>query len=322
MRQKGRTRVNKDKLLAVLSNGEKKALYILNILFEMEARRNSARETLFVIDDIADSFDYKNKYAIIQYLKDMSDETNFRLIILTHNFDFFRTLRSRFVPYSQCRMAQKDGDEVALIKAEGIVNPFVKDFKPNFFTKPIKRIASIPFIRNLLEYTRGDDDEDYGTLTSLLHWKSNSSLIKQIELDRIFGETFNESGQWENPDESVIECIFRAGDECLDAGASINFDYKIVLSIAIRLTAEKFMAEKIADVTFLDSIDKNQTPVLLVEYKRRFPADTATQKIVDNVILMTPENIHVNSFMYEPILDMSDDHLRKLYRSVKKLGSS
>jgi hypothetical protein len=34
---------------------------------------------------------------------------------------------------------------------------------------------------------------------------------------------------------------------------------------------------------------------------------------------MTPENIHLNTFMYEPILDMSDEHLRKLYKSVVAL---
>jgi hypothetical protein len=33
---------------------------------------------------------------------------------------------------------------------------------------------------------------------------------------------------------------------------------------------------------------------------------------------MTPENIHINSFMYEPILDMGDDELRKLYKTVKE----
>lgn len=35
---------------------------------------------------------------------------------------------------------------------------------------------------------------------------------------------------------------------------------------------------------------------------------------------MTPESIHLNSFMYEPILDMADDHLRKLYRRVSALA--
>ena len=34
---------------------------------------------------------------------------------------------------------------------------------------------------------------------------------------------------------------------------------------------------------------------------------------------MTPENIHVNSFMYEPIIDMSDDHLRKLFNDVQEI---
>ena len=34
---------------------------------------------------------------------------------------------------------------------------------------------------------------------------------------------------------------------------------------------------------------------------------------------MTPENIHLNSFMYEPIVDMSDEHLRKLCREVVAL---
>lgn len=87
--------VQRGDLLQVLSNGEKKALYILNVLFEVEARRASGRETLFIVDDIAESFDYKNKYAIVQYLKEMTEKEQFRLIILTHNFDFFRTLESR-----------------------------------------------------------------------------------------------------------------------------------------------------------------------------------------------------------------------------------
>lgn len=314
--------VNRGELLAVLSNGEKKALYILNVLFEVEARRESSQETLFVIDDIADSFDYKNKYAIIQYLKDMSDEDYFRLIILTHNFDFFRTLESRFIPYSQCRMAQKDSKGVSLLQAEGVKNPFVYDFKPKFFTTPMKRVASIPFIRNLLEYTRGLDNPDYLALTSLLHWKTDSQTIQQSDLDRIFGEVFGGSGQWSISNEAVVDFILAQADECLNGDASVNFDYKIVLSIAIRLGAEKFMVAQIADLAFTDEIGSNQTPVLFTEYKRKFPTEIHTHRILDSVILMTPENIHVNAFMYEPILDMSDDHLRKLYEAVKSLGSS
>lgn len=66
------TQIEEKELIGVLSNGELRALYLLNIIFEVEARKQSEMETLFIIDDIADSFDYKNKYAIIEYIKDIS----------------------------------------------------------------------------------------------------------------------------------------------------------------------------------------------------------------------------------------------------------
>ncbi len=116
------TEVDKNALMAVLSTGEKKALYILNIIFEIEVRRKTAQETVLVVDDLADSFDYKNKYAIIQYLQEIADDQNFKLIILTHNFDFFRTVHSRFVGYRNCLMAAKSNDEIHLKQAAGINN--------------------------------------------------------------------------------------------------------------------------------------------------------------------------------------------------------
>ncbi|WP_180270493.1 hypothetical protein [Clostridium paraputrificum] len=36
---------------------------------------------------------------------------------------------------------------------------------------------------------------------------------------------------------------------------------------------------------------------------------------------MTPENIHLNSFMYEPILDMDIVELLNLYKIVAKFNS-
>jgi hypothetical protein len=302
-----------------LSQGEKKALYILNIIFEIEVRRQTKQETLFVVDDIADSFDYKNKYAIIQYLKDIADEPNFRQIILTHNFDFFRTVQSRFVTYSHCLMVSKNGVGISLEKATGIKNPFVNDWKNNFFTDNRKRIASIPFIRNIIEYTKGDQDADYVKLTSLLHWKADSGTITQAELDGIFNRYFSEHGTAADPTKSVADLICEEADACLKAGTGINFEHKIVLSLAIRLCAERFMAGKIANPAFLANIKENQTQKLLNKFVELLPNEAEAKRTLQNVVLMTPENIHVNSFMYEPILDMSDEHLRKLYREVAAL---
>ena len=58
--------VERQALMQVLSTGEQKAMYVLNLLFEVEVRKNSDQDQhgLIVVDDIADSFDYKNKYAM------------------------------------------------------------------------------------------------------------------------------------------------------------------------------------------------------------------------------------------------------------------
>jgi hypothetical protein len=82
------------------------------------------------------------------------------------------------------------------------------------------------------------------------------------------------------------------------------------------------MAEKLNDPAFLASITANQTRALIKKYAAQFPNDTAAIQTMQRVALMTPENIHLNSFMYEPILDMSDEHLRKLYRDVTALDAT
>jgi hypothetical protein len=320
-----RAPVDKETLLESLSQGEKKALYILNIIFEIEARRKSNQETLFIVDDIADSFDYKNKYAIIQYLKDIAEdpkvgEPKFRQVILTHNFDFFRVVESRFVKRRHCLMAMKNSTGIQLEAAVGIRNIFVKDWKKHFFTDKRKKVASISFMRNLVEYMRGEADTDFVTLTSLLHWKSDTGTITEGDLDGIYCRLFGGTTPPPQSTKLVIDIINDEADGCIsETTVGINFEHKIVLSIAIRLYAEKFMVTKIADPAFMLTITKNQTSELVSKYKINYPTETSTIKVLEKVALMTPENIHLNSFMYEPILDMNDEHLRKLCGEVKSL---
>lgn len=314
--------VDRDTLLQTLSTGEKKALYVLNIIFEVESRKAAGTETIFVFDDIADSFDYKNKFAIIQYLHDIKEETCFRQIILTHNFDFFRTVNSRFVPYSCCRMAFKDSKGLTIEQADCIKNVFVNDWKTAFFSDDKKMVACIPFIRNIIEYTNGSTDPDYSTLTALLHWKdADSASITRSDLHAIFRQVFGTtsvpaSSKGTTP---VVDIIEAEAKKCLKAQAGLNLDNKVVLAIATRLTAEKFMIQRINDPAFFASITANQTTALLSRFRAGFSHDVAAIQVLHRVVLMTPENIHLNSFMYEPLLDMSDEHLRKLYADVTAL---
>ena len=63
---------------------------------------------------------------------------------------------------------------------------------------------------------------------------------------------------------------------------------------------------------------QNQTAWLIKAYKE-YINDEMTN-ILELVAMITPENIHLNSFMFEPILDMSVKQLYKLYNDVKKLS--
>jgi hypothetical protein len=312
--------VDKAALLKALSTGERRAFYILNVLFEIEARKKAKQETLMVIDDIADSFDYQNKYAIIQYLKEISEDPLFKQIIMTHNFDFFRTINSRFVVgYSHCLMATRSASGISIDKATGIRNVFVNDWKEKFFTDPKKKIASIPFMRNLIEFTRGETDATFLKLTSLVHWKADSDGITESQLDEIYNQMFTPAGASANSAKRVVDIIHEQAALCMSGGAGVNLENRIVLAIAIRIGAERFMAERINDRAFVAGITANQTPILLDKFRELLPGDTETIRILGKVVLMTPENIHLNSFMYEPIVDMSDDHLRRLYADVLKL---
>lgn len=306
-------------LLKALSNGEKRALYILNIIFEVEARIENQTKTLFIIDDIADSFDYKNKYAIIEYLSDISDNEIFSQILLTHNFDFYRTVQSRFVGRKNSYMVSKDSEKINIIGAE-YLRPF-EYFKSNYHMDDNILVATIPFVRNLIEYSSGTSDDKYIRLTSLLHIKKDTNNITIKDLGKILNEVLKNNLEHKDPDKKIIDLINERGDMLVDAGANakINLENKILLSIAIRLNAETFMISKIQNEKEIEEISSNQTFKLFKLYKNKVGQDDPTIRTLELVNLMTPENIHLNSFMYEPILDMSDEHLRKLYSDIKKL---
>lgn len=311
--------MERPELLKCLSTGEKRAFYILNVIFEVEVRKKANQETLMVIDDIADSFDYQNKYAIIQYLKDIHDDGHFKQVIMTHNFDFFRTIESRFVPYSKCLMASRNNNGITLERATGIRNIFVKDWKKAFFTDATKKIACIPFLRNLVEFTKGESDPKFSVLTSLLHWKADTLKITEADLHTVYKEICetNEAPP-KGSDTPVIDIIKAQAKSCMKT-AGDALEEKIVLAVAVRLAAESFMVEKINDYAFVSGITAHQTQELLARFKSQFPGQLTDIEILDRVQLMTPENIHLNSFMYEPIVDMSGEALRKLYNDASSL---
>lgn len=312
--------VARDSLLKVLSQGERRALYILNILFEIQTRIKLGITTILVIDDIADSFDYKNKYAIIEYLKDISVSGQFLCIFLSHNFDFYRSISGRLGLKRECKLhATKTGRKLKLVTEKYQKNPF-NHWKDNL-TTPAFCISAIPFVRNLAEYC--GLDTEFRKLTSLLHVKGDTSTLTLNELCTIYKKVLADKQQLvlTPGNKNVIdvineeaELVFNAQEEALE------LECKIVLSIAIRLIAERHMIKTINNAMFVNSIVEHQTIKLLQEYKRLGLGIPKEVSVLEQVNLMTPENIHLNSFMYEPILDLGIAHLKTLYSDVKLLS--
>jgi Type I site-specific restriction-modification system, R (restriction) subunit and related helicases len=314
-------------LMKVLSQGEKRAFYLLNIIFEVRARHKSGQRSYFIIDDIADSFDYKNKYAIIEYLNDISETANFYQIILTHNFDFFRTIQSRMlggtVQRDNSMIAERTATEIKMVTAghKNITNPF-SIWKKKLNTCPVTLIATIPFVRNLVEFREGNKSPAFNTLTALLHIKDESASITIADLKAIYVDCLKDVEMDDFvPNKSVQELIYEAceGLVAVAVPEGILLENKVALSMGIRLIAEQIMW---FCCTNKSAINKNQTHQLFSRFKIEHGAAQAHVdkiKLCELVNLMTPENIHLNSFMYEPILDMSNEHLRQLYLDLKEV---
>ena len=327
-----RKKLCKQDLMVSLSTGEKRALYLLYILFEIERIKAEAEQNnqqyLIVIDDIADSFDYKNKYAIIEYLNDISNIEHLNLLILTHNFDFYRTVKLRInVRRKNCLIAQRD--------QEGIITVTEFKYQKDFFKNVVKQniadgqivdddkkkslISSIPFYRNLCEYSEKGDD--FKKLTCFLHFKSTTLETSSLKLSDLWGiiKQFLNNVPWSGTDENYYEVVERLANECVTSDSNeVLLENKLVVAIAIRLKAEIFLKEKIKDAgeDCVDS-ESNQTRDWFNRAKNHLTQDQID--VIDEVNLITPENIHLNAFMYEPLIDVSDWTLKDLYKKVSAL---
>lgn len=319
----------RDEVKNTLSQGERRALYLLNFIFDVEERLMNNIETVFVLDDVADSFDYKNKHAIIQYLRDLAEIEFFHQIILTHNFDFFRALsqgNGGFVHRSYCLMTSKSNNGISLSVAEGISNYFVKIWKPK--VAKCKRVlySTIPFTRNLIEYTRENysNDADYLRLTSLLHWKSDTDQITIGNYLGIYNKVFNTSHSVNSTEKAIDTLYAEARKVCNQTThAGLNLEDKVLLSIATRIETEKYLTNRLRDIKndecYWYQGASDQFRGLLEEYKS-LTNDAAEMRTLEKVGISVNSNIHLNSFMYEPILDLTVDHLIKLYKDISNLN--
>ncbi|MGJ1263775.1 hypothetical protein [Sphingobacterium spiritivorum] len=313
----------KEDLLKILSRGERRAYFILQFLFEIESRKNSSVPQLLIFDDVADSFDYKNKYAIIEYIRDLKESGKFNILLLTHNFDFYRTVTARlylYKPSPAFYLATKSDDKtIRLIEGFNSKNIF-EDFITDIGT-PKAFLSCIPFVRNLIEFSDIKNCVDYKTLTNSLHLIDDSNIIKANDILSIYKSRlkgldeltidFGEKDIVTLIDETANTILY---EKLVDEVLLYN---KIVIAMAIRIKAERYFRSKLPE-EYRNRNHPNPTVYLYDKY-RGFNPDSNNFHVLDRVNLMTPENIHINAFMYEPLVDMSIYHLKSLYIDILAL---
>lgn len=247
----------------ILSKGELRAFYTLQLLFAIEKmKHDGGQEHILVFDDISDSFDYKNKYAIVEYLSDLKDDIKFKMIILTHNFDFYRTISSRLrVKRNSTYMAYKDAnDEIKFHQAEYLKEPFklIKNNadKPEFF------IALVPMARNLIEYTKdisvGQPKSDYLNLTSFLHVKTETANLTVNDIKQILSNNLEVANlPTENTTSNIKDFIYSIAEELCNKPVldEIHIENKIVFAIAVRLKTEDYLISKLRQVMSVEDFN-------------------------------------------------------------------
>ena len=70
-----------------------------------------------------------------------------------------------------------------------------------------------------------------------------------------------------------------------------------------------------SDKTIKTRISKLIMGKLLGEYKALYP-NSKHLSLISTVNLLVPPHVHVNNFMYEPMIDYSIEYFRNLYREV------
>lgn len=323
--------VNESVLISdVLSEGESRVFSLLNTIFRIKELEKNGKHKILVFDDVADAFDYSNKHAIIEYLREISLKPLFDVLVLTHNFDFYRHFGNRVSGRGSCKFASSDGyGNITFSDGEYLKNLYTnylrqKAMAPNSLNHAI---AIVPFARAAEEIINPNyktDDIIYDLLTGILHYRPNSGAritgnsyakkvgkLLNIQLTSLIGNKTR-----------LYKIIYY---QAMQIAASTTIDQKIeekiVLSMAMRIFGEKFMIyhlRKTGVITNSFCLNNVQFGQLLDLFRGNSGNKHAIDTL-DLISIFTPIEIHVNGFAYEPLIDYSIVRLRKLFKDLDML---
>lgn len=315
----------------ILSEGEKRAFLLLDIIFDIEKFKIEGKQKLLIFDDIADALDYTNKHCIIEYLKEIAENSLFDVLLLTHNFDFYRHFGKKVgLSHNNALFAGNDGKGNITIENGGYLNNLflylkVQAEKPNSLNSAL---ALIPFARTNVENRHKSQneyllDKNYLKYTKMLHYRPNGGPnITGNSLYKLFSEDISiKADSLRNNSSRIYKIIYNQA-LAISSSTQINqkIEEKIVMSIALRIYGEKYMFKRLkskrSSISPNFDFDKAEFGNTLGEFRKIFEEREKEIKILDSISILTPMEIHVNGFAYEPLIDYSITRLRTLFKEL------
>lgn len=312
---------NKNDLMETLSTGEKRAYTILNLIYDVEDKKlNSKDKILVILDDVVDSFDYKNKYALIQYLSESDSKITYW--ILTHNFDFYTTCISRLGGNKYFISRGEKGIEISPNKSKenkGGLTVFSKYLDDLRDEKEVEKnaLCLIPVARNILELNQSSitSEKYYNQLSKYLHDSSEIIHDNLSSLEDIFNYAFHDSIKITNQD-TIINSLEKAVNEIdFKETNALDLRDKLLLSILIRVKTEKRL-RTYDSKRILDNYDQLGQKFVVVKENI---TDKEELDLINEIVVSIPEFIHLNSFMFEPLIDIDLSKYKEMLDKINKI---
>lgn len=322
MDKKTRKPLNEN-MIARFSEGEKRALYILNLIFEIESKKLQWHDgILLILDDIADSFDYQNKYAICKYIQELYSNQIFHVITLTHNFDFYRCC-SFFLSklnIAGC-FAQRQRRKIKLINGipkEYLSLSFAQSWKgrlsgPNnsSFENITTFFSLLPILRNEIEIEESISSDNYAKICNLLHRRREVHTENLSSFKEIFDARITENLDLVYYSITYNELIKICFNKLLNSTVEDSkLSSKMASAVLLRIFYEEFILLKsknekiVLDEKANEKIDK-------IYAKLKEDGKLSKDEILhcEFASIICNPYVHVNAFMYEQLIDNPADKI-------------
>ena len=291
------------KLYELLSSGEKTSLNIIKFLVEYLANKNN--NPFIILDDIVETFDYANRYAFLEYINDLV-RTGTSIVILTHNFEFYKTVSSRIRDLRKLE-AHSDNGKIYISKNSNL-NKNIEDILT--INNLEQLLFAIPYIREANIILKNDTE----LFDSLLHYNQQTRAIKLGQITDLLGEKAKINLELDT-NKNYIETLKEIVSDFKNIDDN-NIVKKTILAMYLRIVLE----EKIIQDNFslLEGIDNFQLARIQDLYSNKL--SDKTNSLIEKVQLSTPEFIHGNAFMYEPLVDIEAKYLIEIKEELDNLN--